>query len=112
MLDLPITIPVMEVAVLGFVLFVVQFMKQYKPFQGERIKRLLPAISGLLGAPAAVIYQWLFVGLIATPENITQLAIYGFTLGLTACGTFSFAKGLFMGKTKPKADDYSEKGDF
>ena len=98
MLDMPIPIPVIEVAIPGFVLFVIQFLKQYSPFQSDKAKRLLPMLAGAIGAPAAVIYQLLFGVFIAEAEPIAQLVIYGFMLGLTACGTFSLAKGLFMGK--------------
>ena len=100
MLDIPISIPTMEIAVPAIVLFVVQLLKQFKALQNDKVKKLLPTIAGLIGAPAAIGYQLILVGLLPSGEAIAQLAVYGFTLGLTACGAFSFCKGLFSGKTK------------
>jgi len=105
-------LPEMTIAVPAFVLFALQIFKKFKPFQGGKVKELLPLFAGLIGATAAFGYQLIFGSVIFETEAIGQLIVQGFILGLTACGTFSFAKGMFMGKTKPKADDFGERGDF
>jgi len=93
-------ISAIDAAVPAFVLFVVQILKKFKPFQNGKAKELLPVIAGLIGVPTIIVYQLVFGVFINEVEAIGQLVIYGFGLGLTACGTFSFAKGLFMGKPK------------
>jgi len=106
MINIPITIPAMEIAIPTIALLAVQLLKKLNLFQGGRAKELLPLWAALIAAPIAVVYQLLFGDFIFESEYIAQLVIYGFSLGLTACGAFSLCKGLFMGKNpKQTAQD-------
>jgi len=81
-------LPTMEILVPAIVLGIMQFLKQFAPFGGDKVKRLLPLLAGVISAPLAITYQFLFGDFVSCAEFITQVAIYGFGLGLMAYGTF------------------------